>query len=328
MNKKKVIQFLIAILVTIVSLYFAFKGIHIKDSLEIIKNIDIKYVIISVVISTSAIVLRALRWQCFIPSKKNIRKSTLIGAAYIGYMANNILPAKLGEVVRAYVVGEKEGISKTSIFASVITERLFDVFTGAIMLTIPILFIPTLPKTVIYAALVLFSVTIIGLLVLIFMVSKRDLAFKILNTMLSIIPKKISETIMTLAHHFIDGVGFRKDAKHIFLACFYTVSYWGCQVISALLLMKSFNINGSPALALFQLAASGFGFAVPSAPSGIGPIEWTVTFALTLAGIEKTLAASYAIVYHLIGILPIIAVGFLSLLLLGIDLKKATKKND
>lgn len=326
-NKKRVLQITVGVVITVVSLYFAFRGIDFKESLEIIKNIKVIYLIFSVIVGTSIVVLRALRWQCFIPLKNKIRKSTIVASVYIGYMANNILPAKLGEVVRAYVLGNKENISKTAIFASVISERLFDVFTGVLMLAVAIIFIPSLPKTIFYGAVLLFVICIIGGCLLVFISKKKDFAFSVFSKVISFLPKKIKEKTKTMFHKFIEGIGFRADKKHIFFLIFYTITYWGGQVISVLLLFKAFSIDGSPALALFTIAAMGFGFAVPAAPSGIGPIEWIVIFALTLVGVDKTLAASFAFVYHLIGIIPVTAVGFFSLLYLGIDLKTATRSD-
>ena len=126
-NHKTIIQIIIGIAVSVLCLYFAFRGIDIKESIEIVKNVKVPYVIISLILSIVIIVFRALRWECFIPLKEPIKKRTIIASVYIGYMASNVLPAKLGEVVRAYILGAKEGVSKSAVFASVVTERLFDV---------------------------------------------------------------------------------------------------------------------------------------------------------------------------------------------------------
>lgn len=325
---KTLIQVVLGILISVVSLYFAFRGINLSESIEIIKNVNLKYVIISMISGVLIISIRALRWECFIPMKEKIRKSTLIASVYIGYMASNILPAKLGEVVRAYVLGAKENVSKMAIFASVVTERLFDVITGVVMLSIALIFIPSLPKTVLYGAIFLFIVSIFGICVLMFISLKKELAFLLIEKILSIFPEKFSSKVNDIAHKFISGIGFKKDPLHIFLIFFYTIAYWAGQVFTVSVLLKAFNIEANVAIALFVIAASGFGFAVPSAPSGIGPIEWTIIFALTLVGVSKSVAAPYALVYHMLGIFPIIIVGFIALFYLGVDLKTAAKSKN
>ena len=327
MNKKykTIIQVIIGIVISIICLYFAFRGIDIKESIEIVKNINIPYFIISLVLSVIIIALRGLRWECFIPLKKPIKKRTVVMATYIGYMGNNILPAKLGEVARAYILGMKENVSKSALIASVVTERLFDVITGGIILTISVVFIPNLPEKVTYTAIALFVLSIVGFLVLIFLVWQREFAHKVFHKIFGILPKNIGDKLIEFSCNFIDGIGFKNDPKHIFLIFFYTALYLIGQILTISFLMTAFNIKASPIIALFMFAVGGFGFAVPSAPSGIGPFEWAIVFGLSLIGIEKTVAFPYALVYHMMGIVPIVIIGFIFLFMLGVDLKTATK---
>lgn len=324
-NHKTIIQVIIGIAVSIICLYFAFRGINIKESIEIVKNINVPYFIISLILSIVIIALRGLRWECFIPLKKPIKKRTVVMATYIGYMGNNILPAKLGEVARAYILGVKEDVSKSALIASVVTERLFDVIIGGIILTISVVFIPNLPETVTYAAIALFVLSIIGFLVLMFLVWQREFAHKVFHKIFGILPKNIGDKLIEFSCNFIDGIGFKNDPKHIFLIFFYTVLYLIGQILTISFLMASFNIKTSPIIALYVFAIGGFGFAVPSAPSGIGPFEWAIIFGLSLIGVERNIAAPYALVYHIMGIVPIVIIGFIFLFMLGVDLKTATK---
>ena len=323
---KTAINIVIGIVISIVCLYFAFRGIDIKGSIEVVKNINITYFIISLILSVVIIALRALRWECFIPLKKPIKKRTVVMAAYIGYMANNILPAKLGEVARAYILGIKENVSKSALIASVVTERLFDVITGGVILTISVAFIPNLPKTVTYAAVALFIVSIVGFLVLMFLVWQKEFAHKVFHKVFGIKKKKIGSKLIEFSCNFIDGIGFKNDAKHIFLIFFYTILYLIGQILTISFLLEAFNIKASPIIALFMFAIGGFGFAVPSAPSGIGPFEWAIIFGFSLIGVERTIAAPYALVYHIMGIVPITIVGFIFLFIMGVNLKEATSQ--
>ena len=322
-NHKTAVQIIIGILVSVICLYFAFRGINIKESIEIVKNINVVYFLISLVLSVVIIALRGLRWECFIPLKKPIKKRTIFMTTYIGYMGNNIWPAKLGEVARAYILGVKENVSKSALIASVVTERLFDVITGGVILTLSVIFIPNLPKTVTYAAIALFVFSMAGFLVLIFLVWKREFAHKFFHKIFGILPKNIGEKLIEFSCNFIDGIGFKNDPKHIFLIFFYTFLYLIGQVLTISFLLTAFNIKASVMIALFMFAVGGFGFAVPSAPSGIGPFEWAVIFGLSLIGVERNIAAPYALVYHIMGIVPIVIIGFIFLFMLGIDLKTA-----
>ena len=322
---KKNIQIILGIIITIVSLYFAFKGIDFKETIEIVKNVDVVKVILSFVVGTIIIAIRALRWECFIPTDKPIRKWVIISAAYIGYMASNVLPAKLGEVVRAYVLGEKEGLKKSAIFASVVSERLFDCLIGVVILSVSLIFIDNLPDTVSKAALILLAFTVVGIIVLVLLARNKELAHKIFHKVFSILPKNVSDKLIDFSCNFIDGIGMKTSPLYIFLLFFYTTLYLVGQVITINLLLSAFSIKSSIMIGLFMFAVGGFGFAVPSAPSGIGPFEWAIIFGLSLVGVDKVVAAPYALVYHLLGIIPVSLVGVICLFSLGINLNTATK---
>lgn len=323
---KKAIQITIGIIISLACLYFAFREIDIKKSIEIIKNIKISYAIISLILGVIIIVFRALRWECFIPLKEPIKKRTIVASVYIGYMASNVLPAKLGEVVRAYVLGAKEGVSKSAVFASVVTERLFDVIIGVVILSVSLIFIPNLPDKVLYAAISLFIISIVGIIILVFLSFNKDFAHKVFNKVFGILPQKISVKLIEFSCNFIDGIGIKNDIKHIFLIFLYTALYLIGQIFTIGFLLAAFDIEASPIIALFIFAVGGFGFAIPSAPSGIGPFEWVIIFGLSLIGIDKSTAAPYALLYHIMGIVPITLIGFIFLFILGIDLKSATKR--
>jgi len=139
-------------------------------------------------------------------------------------------------------------------------------------------------------------------------------------------PKKIGGKLIEFSCNFIDGIGIKNDPLHIFLIFLYTALYLTGQIFTIGFLLTAFDIEASPMIALFMFAVGGFGFAVPSAPSGIGPFEWAIIFGLSLIGVDKNIAAPYALVYHILGIVPITIVGFLFLFILGIDLKSAAKE--
>ncbi len=324
---KKNIQIILGIVITIISLYFAFKGIDYKETIEIIKNVDVLKVAFAFIIGTAFIVVRALRWECFIPTDRPIRKWVIISAAYIGYMASNVLPAKLGEVVRAYVLGEKEDLKKSAIFASVVSERLFDCLTGVVILSISLIFIENLPSTVSKAALILLAFTVVGIIILVVLSKNKIMAHKIFHKVFSILPQNIANKLIDFSCNFIDGIGMKTSPLYIFLLFFYTILYLAGQVFAINLLLSAFSIKSSLIIGLFMFAVSGFGFAVPSAPSGIGPFEWAIIFGLSLVGVDKALAAPYALVYHLLGIVPVSIVGAICLFSLGINLKAATKSD-
>jgi uncharacterized protein (TIRG00374 family) len=113
----------------IISIFFA---ILIIDKIDYNKTIgalhaaNYAFIPIAVILSIVTNIVRTYRWKHIINPVKNISIPSLFSGVSIGYMANNLLPARLGEFVRAYIMGKKEGISKSATLATIVLERIFD----------------------------------------------------------------------------------------------------------------------------------------------------------------------------------------------------------
>ncbi len=325
---KSQIQIAVGILVSVLSIYFIFRSVDFAVVIESIKSLNITFVVVHIIMAGALLSLRALRWSYFIPVDKKIRKTSIISATYIGYMANNVLPAKLGEVVRTYVLGEKEGIKKTTIFASVVAERLADLITAAIMLFISILFIKNIPTRLHYAAIIVSTAALLGVGFLVFLSVKREIAMKMIGFFLKFLPQNIREKIEVFLNNFVNGIGLKKGKHSIFMIIFYTVLYWSLQILASLILLRAYSLSDiSYTDAMFVVVMTGFGFAIPSAPTGIGPIEAATIFALTILAVNYDIAVSYAIISHVLTIVVITLLGVFAMLVSGIDIKKAISSN-
>ena len=132
----------------VLSLFFLvifFRKIDLVTIWNSFLSVEYLYVIPLVVFNIFSFWVRAKRWQYLLAPIKKIKISPLFHATAIGFLANNILPARIGELVRAYVLGSKEKISKTSSFATIVVERLFDGFTILLLFLVVILFLPFPP---------------------------------------------------------------------------------------------------------------------------------------------------------------------------------------
>jgi glycosyltransferase 2 family protein len=129
---KEIISFAVSILLAIVFLWFAFRGVNSDEVLSALSHISILWIVVFILLTLFAHFLRALRWRIILTSvKKDISVNHLFGSLLIGYGVNNVIP-RLGEVSKAVSVGQIEGISRSSIFGTIIVERVIDIiFFGA-----------------------------------------------------------------------------------------------------------------------------------------------------------------------------------------------------
>jgi len=122
--------------ISIFFLFLLFRKIDFDKLLAALAEMDYRYLLPAVLFTFISYFFRAVRWRfLLLPMKKTLMRN-LFPATIIGYMANNLLPARLGEFVRAYVLGEKESLDKSAVFANLVVDRLFDGFTVILILVV------------------------------------------------------------------------------------------------------------------------------------------------------------------------------------------------
>src|SRR5262245_4610792 len=138
---RKIFSSVIGLLISAVFVYLAFKGIHLDDLGRSIQQADFRWVLSGLGIYSIGYVIRAVRWQGLLRPVQWIPATQLAGPLILGFFANNILPFRMGELVRAHVCGRKFDISRASSLASIVVERVFDTVTFlVIFLTVAIFF--------------------------------------------------------------------------------------------------------------------------------------------------------------------------------------------
>ncbi|MGE5810758.1 MAG: lysylphosphatidylglycerol synthase transmembrane domain-containing protein, partial [Ignavibacteria bacterium] len=120
------IKLWISIIISMVFVVLIFYEVDFNKTEQALRDADYIYLPFAVVLSIVTNILRTYRWKYVINPIKKISTHSLFSGVAIGYMANNLLPARLGEFVRAYMMGKKEGISKSATLATIVLERILD----------------------------------------------------------------------------------------------------------------------------------------------------------------------------------------------------------
>jgi len=135
----KVLQFVFFLSVGLVLLYFAFRGIDMKELMQEIKQADYRWVSLSLLFAVLALVFRALRWRLLIEPLDEYPKITnIFHAINVGYLANFVFP-RIGEITRCGILNRTDRIPVGRLFGTVIVERVFDLLMAALMLCLILL---------------------------------------------------------------------------------------------------------------------------------------------------------------------------------------------
>jgi hypothetical protein len=231
-------------------------------------------------------------------------------------MANNLLPARLGEFARAIVFANKEGLEVSRVFASLVIDRLFDGFSVLVILVITF-FIVQLPPgmeglqqglvTGGYVTLVLYLLIIAFLIIL-----KRSTARTIhcVGLILKPFPKVVADKLVPMLVSFVSGIQLPTRAGDLFAIFLSCIFIWLTAAWPIDLILQAFNIHLPFSASLFVLVFLVFAVMVPASPGYVGTYHAACMYGLMAFAIPKEQALSVAIIVHAVAFFPVILFGF------------------
>lgn len=301
-------------------LYLAFHEVDPAALAEGLKEADYLYMIPVFLVMLLSMWFRAIRWHYLLKAIKKIGVGSLFSASAIGLMANNLLPARLGEFVRAVVIGRKENISKSSSFATIVVERVLDGLTVLTFLGIVLIFdLFSFPPVMREAAwiTVIFYLAVIIFLVLLKL--RKEMALAIVAFFVKHLPGGIARKITGLLEAFIDGLKVLENGWDLARAMVLSFLVWVPNIVVIWLLFLSFDFALPFYAPVILFVILTIGIMIPSAPGFIGTIQYCSVLGLGLFGVGQSEALSYSIVYHLGVFIPITVAGLVCLLIEGLS---------
>lgn len=247
---------------------------------------------------------------------KPVATMHLFSATSIGFMANMLLPARLGEFVRAYVIGDKEKISKSASLATIVVERVFDGLTVILILVFLLLLIQfpesskSMEKELKFFGLLsaLFYAGVMGFCF--FLNMNKDRALKVLARAMSPLPRKISERACHFFESFAAGLCVIKEKRLLVIASLFSGMLWVLSAAINFVVLLAFNLS-LPIYAPFLLTVfQAFGVMFPSSPGFIGTFHAASVAGFAFFGVGFNMALSVSIVMHAMSFFPTVALGF------------------
>jgi len=252
--------------------------------------------------------IRAVRWGWLLKSVKPIGASSLFSATMIGFAANNLLPARLGELVRPWALGTSEKISRSSVFATVIVERVVDMFCILVFLGVSLILHPAPPviQNAGLAALVVNLLLLIGLVVI-----ERNPAHadRLAAWFQRVLPPKFGPKVASLLRNFAGGLGVFRHGPGLFWVTVYSLLMFFVTALGLTACMAAFSLHLPWYAGVVMLVVTAFGIMVAPTPGYLGAIQYACVLGLSLFGVNRTTAFSFSLYYHLTQFLPITVVG-------------------
>jgi len=309
-------------------LYLAFHRIDFRLLLENLQGANYLYLIPIVFIIFLSMALRALRWGYLLLPIKKIGFPNLFASILIGFMANNVLPVRMGEFVRAYIIGRSERIRKSASFGTVVVERLFDGFTvlGLLLVVLNFLHLPpgnaAFKKGLLVGGYITMAIYGFAFAVLFIIKTQTRWSLKTALFFTRPFPSRVAKSGISGIKSFKEGLLSVDSPKTIVIAFLYSLLIWAAFTYSIYLTGIAFGLTLSVTAAVTVLLAICLAMMIPSTPGFIGPYHASVAYALVLYNIPLEKALSLSLVFHATNFIPITLAGFLYLGRYHLSLKK------
>lgn len=264
--------------------------------------------------------IRAHRWGYLFPPGS--KPPALVPATMIGYMVNNILPLRAGEIVRVYVVARRWQGGFWTALATLVVERVLDSLIMILVLGTLIFLIPV-PATFRWAATILLALDMIALAALGLLVVAPAACERLLRAATRPWPG-LAERVLLVFQRFVDGLEGIRTPGHLLPLVVWTVIVWLAPVTVAWMMLRAMHLDLPWIAAWTVLAFVGVGISIPAAPGYVGVFHYAAVLALEIFDVPRPAALSYALVYHASQILAITASGWVFLLREHLSLGEAT----
>jgi uncharacterized protein (TIRG00374 family) len=306
MNRRRIF---LGFAVSAVFLFFALRGQDYGAIREAFSQVTYWYLIPALLLYFTGVMVRAYRWSVLLRPVGKVPARQLVGINAVGLMANNVLPLRTGEFVRAYALSQKTNISKSTGLATIAVERIFDGMALLAFIAGSMLFVDLTSqlKHVAELAMVIFALALIALVLLAKGGRLRD---RMLRLALGPLPEKLASRVNQMAEAFISGLGIFHRWRELFIVSVTSLIAWGFEASAYWVVARAFGgqieaVMGVPET-LLTAGIANLATLVPSSPGYVGPYEAAVILVLNGAlGLSRELALSYGVLMHVMLWLPV-----------------------
>lgn len=315
--------------------WWTLRGVDPSEVAGLVRGADWVLLSAAVAVATFGFLIRAVRWRILLhPIDPDTPLRSRFGAVTIGFMANNLLPARVGEFARAYAMGRFErSVPVPAAFGSLVVERVLDALVLTLFLVGAVL-TPAFPEVELggrFLLLLRTGLTIVGVVgvgLVLLLVFPR-FAVRVIETVARALPDSLERLVVESMEAFLDSLRVVRSPRLLGGAVAWTVVFWVWNGASFWLGMMAFGIDTGFISALFTQSVVGFGVAIPALPGFFGTFHASAQFALeTVYGVEAARTLAFAYAYHLGGFFPVTFIGLWYARSLGLSLGEVGASED
>jgi glycosyltransferase 2 family protein len=292
---KRLLHMSTGAIVSVIFVYLAVRKVDLSESLRVLETVRLVPLGAAAVAYLSAFPVRALRWRLVLQTQKMFSWKEILAPVFVGYMANNLLPARTGEIYRTHFLGRRAQVSRTGVAASIVVERTFD---GLMLVVVMLLVLVLFPHTTFLsaAAFVTGSVFLVLATLILLHSFAVDESHRLVSRGLTLLPRVLRERLRDRPEVFLRGIRGISTARDLTVASGYTVCIWLLEACAIALVLASFRVSLPLDGFILVYALVALSTTLPSGPGYVGPYQYAFVLSLGAFSIssETALAVSLA----------------------------------
>lgn len=316
---RRYVQIGLILAVTVGCLIYAVQGMEWADVKASFSRANYISLLPMMVILFLFFAIKAWRWALLVHPIKPLSPREVTPAMMIGFMANNLLPAHLGEFVRVFVLGKQYNLEKTAVLSTVVLERVFDILAILLLLGVSLPFISGMPPEIEAGCKVFGIASLTGVAVLVVYMAFTKWFVRMTRSILNAIPfvpTKLSDGVVQMLEAGALGLDSVRSPKLLFGIAISSVAQWVLNASMIFASMWAFGVDGTYFQAVLVMGVIVFAILLPSTPGYFGVIQ--ACFAAALGKSADVFGAS--IYYHMCQYIPVTLVGFFFMNRIGMSL--------
>jgi uncharacterized protein (TIRG00374 family) len=329
-------RFLIGILLSAVFLYLFLRNTDLASIWREMKQGSPWWLFLCTAMSLFGYIFRAWRWKYFfVAAPRAPRLVNLTTTTVIGFAVNTVFPAKIGEVVRPYLLGARENIPKTTALATIVVERVFDSLT-VVLILVTYLLILLRPEQLSAearasiselkrAGVIVFAV-IVAVVSVLYTMKTRPAAFKrFVQKIERFLPQRVARSIDEIVDSFISGLSILHDPRTLFKISYWSVGLWLIICTSFWAGVRAYVPDFDFTNTFLIMILLAIGVAVPT-PGAVGSYHLACKIGLArFFGVPEDEAGAIALVVHFLSFVPVTILGLFFLWQLGLSRDRLSK---
>jgi glycosyltransferase 2 family protein len=284
--------------ISVVALILVIRSVDLVSAWDVLITASPQWIALLVVFVMADVLLRAIRWRVLLRPLAPVGLGDSLSSLLVGYLANNVLPARLGEVVRSHDLGMRTGVSRAAILGTIVVERAVDTMVVISIASVAIL---VLSVRGVVASAVLVGLAVTSLMVMAIalgIVAHRLPGAERIARYLDRWPK-----VRHVLARLRDGLRVASNAGTLLAAIVLSVGSWSCTVLAFAAAAQAVGVEPSMGQAALLAAGTNLATAIPSAPGYVGTFELAAITIATSVGIDRESALAFAVLVHVVTIL-------------------------